>query len=164
MPHSQVFSNNSYPELIIPIPLRLGLPNGLFPVGLPVKILKALHSGHMTCPFQSCRFSHPYYIRWTVQIWSSSLWSILHSPFSSLLGSNICLRIPNNTKVSYFRGVSHVCTEFGANCCRRSRILDNFRYHSHPTPRSARGILLHTVLFWDLSNMCAKFGWNCSRR
>ena len=48
------------PSLIKPIPridtyffLRLGLPKGLLPVGLPVKILKALHSGYMTCPSQS---------------------------------------------------------------------------------------------------------------
>ena len=58
MPHSQGLSNNPYPELnqpnssyLIPIyiksililssHLRLGLHEGLFPVGLPVKILKA---------------------------------------------------------------------------------------------------------------------------
>ena len=34
MPHSQGLSNNPYPEL--------NQPKGLFPVGLPVKILKAL--------------------------------------------------------------------------------------------------------------------------
>ena len=27
------------------------------------------------------------------RVWSSSLWSLLHSPFSALLGPNICLRI-----------------------------------------------------------------------
>ena len=57
MLHSQGLSNNSYPEpnqpislhpissrsiLILSSHLRLGLPKGLFPVGLPVKILKAL--------------------------------------------------------------------------------------------------------------------------
>ena len=51
MPHSQWFSNNAYPEpihislrstLILFFHLRLGLPNGLFPVGLPINILKAL--------------------------------------------------------------------------------------------------------------------------
>ena len=61
MPHSQGLFNNSYPEanqpnsylfLLIPISsrsililfshLRQGLLKGLFPVGLPVKILKAL--------------------------------------------------------------------------------------------------------------------------
>ena len=58
MPHSQVLSNNSYPDPNQPISphdtyvfkvhsnivphLRLGLPKGLFPVALPVKILKAL--------------------------------------------------------------------------------------------------------------------------
>jgi hypothetical protein len=56
MPHSQQPSNNPYPEpnqtnsahlssrsiLIFSFHLRLGLSKGLFPVGLPVKILKAL--------------------------------------------------------------------------------------------------------------------------
>ena len=68
MPYSQGLSNNSYPEpnqqfpaltpissssiLILSSHLRLGLPKGLFPVGLPVKILKAfLPSSIMaTCP------------------------------------------------------------------------------------------------------------------
>ena len=55
MPHSQGLSNNSYPESnqpqflvlihislrsvqILPFHLCLGLPKGLFPVGVPVKI------------------------------------------------------------------------------------------------------------------------------
>ena len=56
IPHSQGLYNNSYPEpnqpnsphissrsiLILCSHLRLGLPKGLFPVGLPVKNLKAL--------------------------------------------------------------------------------------------------------------------------
>ena len=53
MPHSQGRSNNPYPEpnqpALIPISPRsilklsshLGLPKGLFPVALPVKVLKA---------------------------------------------------------------------------------------------------------------------------
>ena len=65
MPHSQGLSNNPYfepnhqfPTLIprsIPIlssHLRLGFPKGLSPVGLPVKILKALLPSSIlaTCP------------------------------------------------------------------------------------------------------------------
>ena len=58
MPPSQGLSNNPYPELnqynsscsfkvhsnilILSSHLRLALPNGLFPIGLPCKILKAL--------------------------------------------------------------------------------------------------------------------------
>ena len=58
MPHSQGLSNNPYPEpnqpnsphrnpipsrsiQILSSHLRLGLPKNLFPVGVPVKILKA---------------------------------------------------------------------------------------------------------------------------
>ena len=56
MPHSQGLFNNPYLEPNQPIPislrsiliwssyLRLGLPRGFFPVGVPVKILKALLS------------------------------------------------------------------------------------------------------------------------
>ena len=63
MPHSQGLSNNSNPEpnqfpaltpisLILSSHLRLGLPKGLFPVGLPVKILKVLLLSSIlaTCP------------------------------------------------------------------------------------------------------------------
>ena len=61
MPHSQGLSNNTYPELnqpssrsvlILSSDLCLGLPKGIFPVGLPVKILKNIptlfHPHYMT--------------------------------------------------------------------------------------------------------------------
>ena len=69
MPHSQGLSNNSYPEtnqpqfpalkpissrsiLILSSHLRLGLSKGLFPLGLPVNILKELLLSSIlaTCP------------------------------------------------------------------------------------------------------------------
>ena len=65
MSHSQGLSNYSYPEpnqpnfpislrsiLILSSHLHLGLPKGLFHVGLPVKILKALLPSSIlaTCP------------------------------------------------------------------------------------------------------------------
>ena len=64
MPHSQGLSNNPYPEpnqpnyphiypcLTLSSHLRLGLPKGFFPVGLPVKILKAFLPSSLlaTCP------------------------------------------------------------------------------------------------------------------
>ena len=74
-PHSQGCSNNPYPEpnqflVLIPISLRsililsshlrLGLRKGLFPAGVPVKILKALLP---FCPSQSSRLNPPDYIR-----------------------------------------------------------------------------------------------------
>ena len=97
---------NPFPALIpissrsIPIlssHLRLGLPKGLFPVGLPVKIFKALlpSSTLATCPAHLNLLD---LITLTIlgeryRLWSSWLWSLLHSPFSSLLGPNIRLRI-----------------------------------------------------------------------
>ena len=115
MLNSQGLSNNPYPKLIIQFlvliyislrsililssHLRPGLSEGLFPAGVPVKILKALpnffHSGYTTCPSKSSILNHPDFIRWTVAYkpLSFSLRSLLHSPFSSLLDPNIRLRI-----------------------------------------------------------------------
>ena len=80
MPHSQRLSNNPIPKqnqpkflVLTPISVRsililsshlcLGLPKGLFPAVVPVKILKKLNSGYMTCPSQSSILNHPDYIR-----------------------------------------------------------------------------------------------------
>ena len=111
MPHSQGLSNNSYSEpqflvltlisfrfiLILSSHIRIDLPKGIFPVGLPIKILKALLPSSIlaTCP---AHLSLLDLITLTIlgeryEQWSSSLWSLLHSPFSSLLGPNIRLRI-----------------------------------------------------------------------
>jgi hypothetical protein len=47
---------------------------------------------YMPRPAYSSWFYHPHNIEWGVQIMSSSLWNLLHSPVtSSLLGSNILL-------------------------------------------------------------------------
>jgi hypothetical protein len=113
MPHSQRLSNNPYPEPNQPITridtylfkvhsnivshLRHGLPKGFFPVGLPVKILKALLPSSIlaVCPAHINLLD---LITLTIlgeryKLWRSSLWSLFHSPFSSRLGPNIRLRI-----------------------------------------------------------------------
>ena len=58
-------------HLILSSRLRLGLPESLFPIGLPAKVLIAvlpfLHSGYMSCPSQFTRFNHPDYIKWMVR-------------------------------------------------------------------------------------------------
>ena len=65
--------------------------------GLPVKILKALlpSSFLATCPahLNLLDLITVNILSERYKLWSSSLWSLLHSPFSSLLGPNIRLRI-----------------------------------------------------------------------
>ena len=53
--------------LILPSHLRLSLPKGLFPVDLPVKILKVLLPSSILATSQSSSFNLPDYIRWEVQ-------------------------------------------------------------------------------------------------
>ena len=95
---SQGLSNNPYPEpyqqflvlifislrsiLILSSHLRIGLPKGFFPIGLPVKILKALllSSNLATRP---ARFNLLDLIILTIlgeryKPWSSSLWSLIY--------------------------------------------------------------------------------------
>ena len=113
MLHSQGFFNNPYSDSNNPITqfdivsLRLILilsshlsqhfPKGLFPVCLPVKILNALLPSFI-------QGTWPPYLNildlitltmlgeW-YKLWSSLLWSLLHSPFAFPLGSNIHLTI-----------------------------------------------------------------------
>ena len=68
--------------------LRLDLPKDLFPVGLPVRILKALLLSSIlaTCPAHLNLLD---LITLTIlgeryKLWSYSLWSLLHFPLSSL--------------------------------------------------------------------------------
>ena len=113
MSHSQGITNNPNPEpnqfnslhwylfllrsiLILSAHLCLGLPKGHFPVGLPVKILKALvpssilatWPAHLNLPDLILSILGEGY-----KLWSSLLWSLFPSSFSSLLGPNISLRI-----------------------------------------------------------------------
>ena len=114
MPYSQRLSNNPYPKpnqhnslhwylfffksnLILSSHLRLGFPKCLFPVGVPVKILKALLPSSIlaTWPFHLNLLEK---IALTIlgeqyKLWSSPLWSRLNSLFSTLLDPNSRIRI-----------------------------------------------------------------------
>ena len=83
--------------LILSSHLRLGLPKGLFPVGLPVKILKAVLPSSILVTWPT-HLSLLNLITLTIlgvryKPWSSSLWRLLHSPFASFLDPNIRLKI-----------------------------------------------------------------------
>ena len=98
MPHSQGLSINPYPEpdlhnssylipislifiLILSTRLRLGLPKGLFPARLPVKLLKALLSSSIlaTLPAHLNLLDLITILDERYSIFSSSFWSLLHS-------------------------------------------------------------------------------------
>ena len=87
---------SSRSNLILCSHLRLGIPNVLFPVDLSVNILKASLPSYIlaACP---AYLNLMYLIALTMlgewyELLSSSLWSLLHSPFSSLLGLNFRVR------------------------------------------------------------------------
>jgi hypothetical protein len=107
MLHSQGLSNNAYAEpnesnsrfslrsiLILSSHLHLSHPKGIFPGGLPVRILKStptfFYSDYMARPSQSSGYIHPNYIRGMLKT-MKLLWSLIHYPFSSLLGPKIRL-------------------------------------------------------------------------
>ena len=113
MPHSQGSFNNSYSEANQPnssywmplLHLHLGLPIGIFSVGLSIKILRALlpsfilsiwpaHLNLLDLITPTIRVLNERY-----KLLSSSLWSLPYSPFSSILSPNIRLRIPFSNTV-----------------------------------------------------------------
>ena len=82
----------------MPSHLRLGHPRGSFPLSLPVKILNALLPSSILATWPA-HLNLLVLITLTIlceryKLLGSSLWSLLHTPFSSRLGPNIRLRIP----------------------------------------------------------------------
>ena len=84
--------------LILSSHLRLGLPKGIFPAGVPVKVLKALipssilairpaHLSLLDLITHYCILGERY------RQWTSSSWTLLHSSLSSFLGPDIRLSI-----------------------------------------------------------------------
>ena len=119
--------------------LRVGLPKGLFPVGVPVNILKAVlpffHSGYMPCPSQFSRINHSDYIRSTVQTMKFLIVNLLHSPFSSLLDPNIRLRILFSNTLSLDSSL-------------------NVRDHvSQPYSTTGNIIVLHILIFREVKSV-----------
>ena len=113
MPHSQRLSNNPYREPdqfnssywyyffkihsnIVPL-WTLDLLKGFVPLGVPVKILKGLLSYSFLATWPA-HLNLLDLITLTLlgeryKLWSSSLWSLLHSPLASLLGPNTPVRM-----------------------------------------------------------------------
>ena len=127
--HSQELSNKSLSwaestQILVLIPIYLIfvliLSSHLhLGIGVPVKILNALLPSSILATWTT-HFNLLDLITLTVlgesyKLWSSSLWNLLHSPFLSLLGPNIYLRISFShtfNLCSFFKGrerVSH-CT------------------------------------------------------
>ena len=61
------------------------------------------------------------------------------------------------------RVVRHICTKFGWNWSRHSRVMNYF----FTPPLFLLGLLgisyLYSVLLWVVRHICTKFGWNWSR-
>ena len=113
MPHSQRLSNNPYREPdqfnssywyyffkihsnIVPL-WTLDLLKGFVPLGVPVKILKGLLSYSFLATWPA-HLNLLDLINLSIlgdryKFWSSLVWSLLYSPFESLLGPNIHLRV-----------------------------------------------------------------------
>ena len=120
MPHSQGLSNNPYTEPNQPNYshwyLSLKVHSNIFLLSKPRPHERSLsyrftsknfegtstffHSDYMTRPSQSSRLNHLTILGEPYKLWSSSLWSLLHSPFSPLLGPNIRLRILFSTTLN----------------------------------------------------------------
>jgi len=140
LPHSQAPATCLYPEpdwsspcLHIPLlfrsililsHLRLGLPSGLLPSGLPTKTLCAalLSAMRATCPahFNILDFITRMIFGEEYRSWSSSLCSLLHSPFtSSPLGPRIlppqtCWHSFLSTVSTAARGCCLLCEVYSA--------------------------------------------------
>ena len=90
--------------LILSSHLRLGLPKRLYSYYNLESTPTSSHSGYMTRPSRSFRLITLTILAEGYKLCSSSLWSLLHSPFASLLASNIALQQTrpesNPTKIS----------------------------------------------------------------
>ena len=141
MPQSQGLSNIPILSRIVPIPRidtylfkvhsNIVLPStpsrlkGLFPAGLPVNILKALLPSSILATWPAhlniLDFITLIILGERYKLWSSSLSSLLHFPFSSHLGPNIRLRILFLNTVSLHSSLNvrdhnysfyYLCSEF----------------------------------------------------
>ena len=145
----------------IVLPPTPSLPKGVCPVGLPVKILKALLPSSIltTWPvlLSLLDLITVSILGERYRLWNPSLWSLLHCPFSSLLGPNSLPRI-----LFSYTYYTSLCFWNMFNCCmvhyiawRPCIICLIIEYQYSSEPGICKGIWCADCCWQPLTYVCS---------